>query len=182
MKGKRIIIGVTGGIAAYKVPLLIRLLVKEGAEVQVIATEAAFQFVTAVTLATVSGKPVLSAMTDPTTGQWHDHVHLGNHADLMMVAPLTANTLAKMAHGLCDNLLLATYLSARCPVLLAPAMDLDMWKHPAVTRNMETVRGFGNRVVGPGTGPLASGLSGEGRMAEPAEILTAIKQILVGKA
>jgi phosphopantothenoylcysteine decarboxylase / phosphopantothenate---cysteine ligase len=181
MNGKRILIGVTGGIAAYKVPLLIRQLVKEGADVQVIATESAFDFVTSVTLATLSRKPVLSAMTDPVTGLWHDHVHLGNNADLMVVAPLTANTLAKMAHGLCDNLLLATYLSARCPVLLAPAMDLDMWKHPAVTRNMGTVRGYGNHVVGPATGELASGLTGEGRMSEPEDILTAIQTIL-GKA
>jgi len=181
MKGKRILVGVTGGIAAYKVPMLIRLLVKEGADVQVIATQAAFDFVTPVTLATVSGKPVLSAMTDPATGLWHDHVHLGNNADLMVVAPLTANTLAKMALGLCDNLVLATYLSARCPVLLAPAMDLDMWKHPVVTRNMDTVRGFGNHIVGPATGALASGLMGEGRMSEPEDILTAIQNIL-GKA
>lgn len=181
MKGKRILVGVTGGIAAFKVPMLIRLLVKEGADVQVIATQAAFDFVTPVTLATVSAKPVLSAMSDPTTGLWHDHVHMGNNADLMVVAPLTANTLAKMANGLCDNLLLATYLSARCPVLLAPAMDLDMWKHPTVVRNMEIVRGYGNHIVGPGTGELASGLMGEGRMSEPEEILTAIQNIL-GKA
>lgn len=178
MRGKRIIVGVTGGIAAYKVPLLVRLLVKAGAEVQVIATSAAFDFATRPTLAVLSRNPVLSEMTDAATGSWHDHVKLGNDADLFVIAPLTANTLGKMANGLCDNLLLATYLSATCPVLLAPAMDLDMWKHPAVVRNLEAVRSFGNHVVGPASGELASGLNGEGRMSEPEEILSAIERLL----
>jgi len=178
MRGKRIIVGVTGGIAAYKIPLLVRLLVRAGAEVQVIATSAAFDFVTRPTLAVLSRNPVLSEMTDDATGSWHDHVKLGNDADLFVIAPLTANTLGKMANGLCDNLLLATYLSATCPVLLAPAMDLDMWKHPAVVRNLEAVCGCGNHVVGPASGELASGLNGEGRMSEPEEILSAIERLL----
>lgn len=180
MKDKRIIIGVTGGIAAYKVPLLVRLLVKAGAEVRVIATPSAFDFVTRPTLAALSGNPVLSDMTDSETGAWNSHVKLGTEADLLVIAPLTANTLAKMANGLCDNLLMATYLSATCPVLLAPAMDLDMWKHPAVVRNTAIVRSFGNQVVGPADGELASGLSGEGRMAEPEEIFQSIQQLLIG--
>lgn len=180
MEGKRILIGVTGGIAAYKIPLLVRLLVKEGAQVRVIATPSAFDFVTRPTLAVLSGHPVYSEMTDPATGEWHNHVRYGGEADLFVIAPLTANTLAKMAHGLCDNLLLATYLSAKCPVLLAPAMDLDMWRHPSVVGNMEKVRSFGNHVVGPATGELASRLNGEGRMAEPEEILEAIRALVHG--
>jgi phosphopantothenoylcysteine decarboxylase/phosphopantothenate--cysteine ligase len=180
MKGKRILIGVTGGIAAYKIPMLVRLLMKAEAQVQVIATPSAFDFVTRPTLAVLSGNPVHSEMTDSSTGVWHNHVEFGNWADCFVIAPLTANTLAKMAHGQSDNLLLATYLSATCPVLVAPAMDLDMWRHPAVVRNMETIRGFGNHVVGPGTGDLASGLSGEGRMAEPEEIFHAIENLLIG--
>lgn len=180
MKGKHILVGVTGGIAAYKVPLLVRLLVKAGADVQVIATPSAFDFVTRPTLAVLSGRPVFSEMTDASTGSWHNHVKLGNEADLMVIAPLTANTLGKMANGLCDNLLLATYLSATCPVLLAPAMDLDMWRHPAVEHNLKTVRGFGNHVIGPETGELASGLSGEGRMSEPEDIFQNIERLLIG--
>jgi phosphopantothenoylcysteine synthetase/decarboxylase len=178
MKDKRILIGVTGGIAAYKVPLLVRLLVKAGADVAVIATPSAFDFVTRPTLAVLSGKPVHSEMLDASTGEWHNHVQLGTGADLFVIAPLTANTLGKMANGLCDNLVMATYLSATCPILVAPAMDLDMWKHPAVVANMNKVRSYGNHVVGPGTGELASGLSGEGRMAEPEEIFNVIQQLL----
>jgi phosphopantothenoylcysteine decarboxylase / phosphopantothenate---cysteine ligase len=178
MKDKRILIGVTGGIAAYKVPLLVRLLVKAGADVTVIATPSAFDFVTRPTLAVLTGKPVHSEMLDSATGEWHNHVQLGTGADLFVIAPLTANTLGKMANGLCDNLVMATYLSATCPILVAPAMDLDMWKHPAVVANMDKVRSYGNHVVGPGTGELASGLSGEGRMAEPEEIFNVIQQLL----
>lgn len=180
IKGKRILIGVTGGIAAYKIPLLVRLLTKAEAQVQVIATPSAFEFVTRPTLAVLSGNPVFSEMTDATTGVWHNHVTFGNAADCFVIAPLTANTLAKMAHGQSGNLLLTTYLSATCPVLVAPAMDLDMWKHPAVVHNMKTIRSFGNHVVGPGTGELASGLRGEGRMAEPEDIFNAIETLFHG--
>lgn len=180
MKGKRIILGVTGGIAAYKTPLLVRLLVKAGAEVKVIATPSAFDFVTRPTLAVLSGNPVLATMIEKDSGQWNSHVQLGRWADLLVIAPLTANTLGKMANGLCDNIVLATYLSATCPVLVAPAMDLDMWAHPAVKQNMERIIGFGNHVVGPESGELASGLSGEGRMAEPEAIFATIQGLLHG--
>jgi phosphopantothenoylcysteine decarboxylase/phosphopantothenate--cysteine ligase len=174
MKGKKILLGVTGGIAAYKTPMLVRLLVKAGTEVRVIATPSAFDFVTAPTLATLSKNPVLSEFTQSNTGTWNNHVELGLWADLMVIAPLTANTLGKLANGLCDNLLLATYLSARCPVMLAPAMDLDMWQHPAVMKNIDSVRSFGNVVIEPVEGELASGLVGKGRMAEPEEIFQAV--------
>jgi len=174
MKGKKILLGVTGGIAAYKTPLLVRLLVKTGAEVKVIATPSAFEFVTAPTLATLSKNLVLSEFTQSKTGTWNNHVELGLWADLMVIAPLTANTLGKMANGLCDNLLLATYLSARCPIMVAPAMDLDMLQHPAVTKNLETIYSYGNLIIEPVEGELASGLVGKGRMAEPEEIFQAI--------
>ena len=177
MKGKRILVGVTGGIAAYKVPMLIRLLVKVGAEVRVIATPSAFDFVTRPTLSVLSGNPVYSEMLDNATGQWHNHVELGHWADLFVIAPLTANSLAKIANGFSDNLVTITYLSAACPILLAPAMDLEMWQHPAVIRNIKLVKEAGNHLVGPEEGTLASGLNGFGRMSEPEEIFNEIAEL-----
>lgn len=171
LQGKNIVIGVCGSIAAYKIASLIRLLVKENAQVQVIMTPDAQNFITPLTLATLSKNPVLSAYFDSQSGQWHNHVALGLQADLLLVAPASANTLSKMANGICDNLLLATYLSARCPVMFAPAMDLDMWKHPATQRNIEFLQRDGNILIEPTDGELASGLIGQGRLAEPEEIV-----------
>jgi phosphopantothenoylcysteine decarboxylase/phosphopantothenate--cysteine ligase len=177
MNGKKILVGVTGGIAAFKTPLLIRLLVKAGAEVRVVATDAAFDFVTPLTLSTVAKNPVESEFFDD-HGNWNNHVDLGLWADSFIIAPATANTIGKMANGLCDNLLLATYLSSRCPVVLVPAMDLDMYQHPAVQKNLETIRDFGNHLIEPNEGELASGLEGKGRMAEPQEIFDYLSKLL----
>ncbi len=174
LKGKHILIGVTGGIAAYKTATLIRLLVKDGAEVKVLMTSSAKEFITPLTLATLSRNPVLSEFYNTENGDWNSHVDLGIWADLFLIAPATANTLAKMAAGIADNLLLTTYLSARCPVFVAPSMDLDMLKHPATVINIETLRAFGNEILEPASGELASGLSGKGRMAEPEEIVKAV--------
>ncbi len=171
LQGKRILVGVTGSIAAYKTAILTRLLIKSGAEVQLVATTSALDFITPLTLATLSKRPVLSDFFEKTSGQWHNHVELGLWADLFLVAPLTANTLSKFAQGACDNLLTATYLSCRCPVMLAPAMDLDMYQHPAVRTNLAQVASIGNIVLDAETGELASGLSGQGRMMEPEHIL-----------
>jgi phosphopantothenoylcysteine decarboxylase/phosphopantothenate--cysteine ligase len=171
LKGKRILVGVTGSIAAYKTAILTRLLIKSGAEVQLVATTSALDFITPLTLATLSKRPVLSAFFEKSSGQWHNHVELGLWADLFLVAPLSANTLSKFAQGACDNLLTATYLSCRCPVMLAPAMDLDMYQHPSVRANLEKVASVGNIVLDAETGELASGLSGQGRMMEPEHIL-----------
>jgi phosphopantothenoylcysteine decarboxylase/phosphopantothenate--cysteine ligase len=176
LQGKRILVGVTGSIAAYKTAILTRLLIKSGAEVQLVATTSALDFITPLTLATLSKRPVLYAFFEKNTGQWHNHVELGLWADLFLVAPLSANTLAKFAQGGCDNLLTATYLSCRCPVMLAPAMDLDMYQHPAVRANLEKVASFGNSVLDAETGELASGLSGQGRMMEPEHILEQVIQ------
>ena len=176
LQGKRILVGVTGSIAAYKTAILTRLLIKSGAEVQLVATTSALDFITPLTLATLSKRPVLSAFFNKNSGQWHNHVELGLWADLFLVAPLSANTLAKFAQGGCDNLLTATYLSSRCPVMLAPAMDLDMYQHPSVRANLEKVASFGNMVLDAETGELASGLSGQGRMMEPEHILEQVIQ------
>lgn len=177
LRQKKIILGVCGSIAAYKAAVLTRLLIKEEAEVQVILTASASAFITPLTLATLSKRPVLTAFTaSQQSGEWHNHVALGLWADALVIAPASANTLAKMAHGLCDNLLSAVYLSARCPVFVAPAMDLDMYVHPAVKANMDQLRSFGNRVLEAGYGDLASGLVGQGRMAEPEEILEVLQQ------
>ncbi len=178
MQGKKILVGVTGGIAAYKTPLLVRLFVKAGAEVKVVATESAFDFVTPMTLSTVSNNPVVSSFANEDSGVWNSHVELGLWADVFVVAPATANTIGKMANGICDNLLMATYLSARCPIVLAPSMDLDMLQHPAVRKNLDTVRGYGNLVIEPSEGELASGLIGMGRMPEPEEIFDYISKLL----
>lgn len=176
LNGKRILVGVTGSIAAYKTATLTRLLIKSGAEVQLIATTSALDFITPLTLATLSKRPVLSVFFEKNSGQWYNHVELGLWADLFIVAPLSANTLAKLAQGGCTNLLTATYLSSRCPVMLAPAMDLDMYQHPSVRANLEKVASFGNIVLDAETGELASGLSGQGRMMEPEHILEQVIQ------
>jgi phosphopantothenoylcysteine decarboxylase/phosphopantothenate--cysteine ligase len=171
LQGKRIVLGVSGGIAAYKAALLVRLLVKSGAEVRVVMTKAAHDFVAPLTLATLSKHEVLTEFVADANGTWNNHVELGLWADLLVIAPATANTLAKLAHGQCDNLLLAVCLSARCPVMVAPAMDVDMYRHAATQHNLHLLRSRGVRVIPPGTGELASGLSGEGRLAEPEEIM-----------
>jgi phosphopantothenoylcysteine decarboxylase/phosphopantothenate--cysteine ligase len=172
LQNRRLLLGVSGSIAAYKAATLTRLLVKAGAEVQVILTEAATAFVTPLTLGTLSKKPVLTGfLRDAASGQWHNHVELGLWADAYVIAPASANTLGQLANGLCPNLLSAVYLSARCPVFLAPAMDLDMYAHPAVTQNIARLRSFGNHVFESPSGELASGLSGPGRMLEPEEIV-----------
>jgi len=181
MKGKHILIGVTGGIAAYKTATIIRLLVKEGADVKVLMTTHAKEFITPLTLATLSKNPVLTEFYDPGNGDWNSHVDLGLWADLYLIAPATANSIAKMATGIADNLLLTTYLSARCPVFVAPSMDLDMLKHPATVINIETLKAFGNSILEPTSGELASGLSGKGRMAEPEEIVKEIKSFFAKK-
>ena len=174
LNGKKILVGVTGSIAAYKAAFLVRLLVKEEAEVKVIMTGAAKDFITPLTLSTLSKNPVLSEFTDGDQGEWNNHVDLGLWADLMLIAPASSNTIGKMANGLCDNLLLATYLSARCPVFFAPAMDLDMYQHPAVLDNIKKLESFGNRMIEAQFGELASGLIGTGRMAEPEDLLAAL--------
>ena len=169
MKGKKIILAVTGSIAAYKAAFLTRLLIKAGAEVQVLMTDAAKHFITPLTLSTLSKKPVFTEIISEES--WNSHVELGLWADAMVVAPCTATTLAKLANGMSDNIVTATYLSARCPIFIAPAMDLDMWKHPATIRNLDLLRGYGCHLIPVGYGELASGLVGDGRMAEPEEII-----------
>jgi phosphopantothenoylcysteine decarboxylase/phosphopantothenate--cysteine ligase len=176
LQGKKILLGVTGSIAAYKAALLTRLLVRAGAEVQVVMTEAATGFITPLTLSTLSKRPVLTSLQEE--GQWNSHVALGRWADLMLVAPASADTLARMAAGLCDNLLLAVYLSAACPVMVAPAMDSDMWRHPATAANLRVLAERGVDAVPVGTGELASGLTGEGRMSEPEELLRRLEERL----
>lgn len=175
LKGKHIVVGVTGSIAAYKTASLVRLLVKEEAEVKVVMTPLAKAFITPLTLATLSKNPIMVDFYDPENGDWNSHVSMGLWADLYLVAPATANTMGKMAAGIADNLLLTTYLSAKCPVMIAPAMDLDMYRHPATQKNMEILRSYGNLIIEPEEGELASGLSGKGRMAEPEEIVEQIR-------
>ena len=171
LQGKKIILGVTGSIAAYKSAQLIRLLVKEGAEVKVIMTTLAKEFITPLTLATLAKSPILVDFFDPTNGNWNSHVDLGIWADAYLIAPATANTIGKMATGVADNLLLTTYLSAKCPVFVAPAMDLDMFAHPAMQQNLVTLKSYGNHIIEPTSGELASGLEGKGRMEEPENIV-----------
>jgi phosphopantothenoylcysteine decarboxylase/phosphopantothenate--cysteine ligase len=170
VNGKKIIVGVTGSIAAYKAAVLVRALVKSGAEVRVVMTPLAKEFITPLTMATLSKHPVPVEFFNPENGEWNSHVSLGEWADALVVAPATANTIAKMAAGIADNLLLTTYLSARCPVFIAPAMDLDMWAHAATQANLAVLRERGVGVISPAEGELASGLTGKGRMAEPEEI------------
>ena len=171
IQGKKIILGVTGSIAAYKIAFLIRLLKKEGADVQVLMTESACDFITPLTLATLSQRPVITTGFEQSNGEWHSHIEMGLWADLLLIAPVSANTISKMANGLADNILIATYLAARCPVFFAPAMDLDMFLHPSTQGNIQKLLSYGNHLIAPGEGDLASGLTGEGRMEEPASIV-----------
>ena len=178
LKGKKIVVGITGSIAAYKVPFFVRLLVKEGADVRIIMTPAARDFVTPLTLATLSQHAVIIDTFNPENGEWSNHVELGLWADAMIFAPVTANTLGKMAHGIADNFVVTAYLSAKCPVFIAPAMDLDMYAHPSTTRNIEILRSYGNFIIEPQVGELASGLSGPGRLEEPDAILRIVRDHL----
>lgn len=177
LKGKHILLGITGSIAAYKAAFLIRSLVKEGAEVKVVMTDMAKRFITPLTIATLSKNPVLTEFYNPENGDWNSHVSLGIWADLYIIAPASANTIAKMATGVADNLLLTSYLSARCPVMVAPAMDLDMYRHPATTLNLETISKRGVMIVEPSSGELASGLDGKGRMEDPEIIIERIREV-----
>lgn len=181
LKGKKILIGITGSIAAYKIPLLVRLFIREGAEVKIVMTHCATDFVTPLTLSTLSQKPVLIEPYDKTDGSWHSHVDWGRWADVFVLAPVSANTLAKMAAGIADNLLTTTYLAAKCPVFFAPAMDLDMYHHPTTQRNTDTLLSFGNYLIAPNEGELASGLVGAGRMEEPEVIFRIIADFLKKK-
>ncbi|MDH5398436.1 MAG: bifunctional phosphopantothenoylcysteine decarboxylase/phosphopantothenate--cysteine ligase CoaBC [Cyclobacteriaceae bacterium] len=181
LRGKKILLGITSSIAAYKSALLVRLLIKAGAEVRVVLSPAAQQFVSPLTLSTLSKNPVLSSFQKNDTGEWNNHVDLALWADLIVIAPATANTLAKMAHGLCDNLLLAVYLSARCPVFVSPAMDLDMHAHQSTENNLTKLRSYGNHIIEAQHGELASGLTGTGRMAEPEVIFNIVKDFLLGR-
>ena len=171
LKGKHIILGISGGIAAYKSVTLLRLLIKAGAEVQVVITPSGKEFITPVTLSALSGKPVVSEFFTANTGEWHSHVDLGLWADAMVIAPATASSIAKMANGVADNMLITTYLSAKAPVFIAPAMDLDMMAHPSTTRNIELLKSYGNHIIEPAEGELASHLIGKGRMEEPEAIV-----------
>lgn len=180
--GLHVVLGITGSIAAYKACLLIRLLIKEGAEVQVVITPAGKEFITPLTLSTLTHKPVVSEFFDRRDGSWHSHVDLGLWADAMVIAPCTASTLGKMANGVADNMLITTYMSMKAPVFIAPAMDLDMFKHPANQKNIETLKSYGNHFIDAGTGFLASGLEGKGRMAEPEEIIAALKTYFIEKS
>ena len=174
LKGKKIILGITGSIAAYKSCLIIRELIKSGAEVQVVITPAGKEFITPITLSALTHKPAISEFFSQKDGTWNSHVDLGLWADVMVIAPCTAATLGKMANGVADNMLITTYLSMKAPVFIAPAMDLDMYKHPSTLRNIETLRSFGNHIIEPGSGYLASGLEGKGRMEEPENIVKAL--------
>ncbi len=178
LKNKNIILGVCGSIAAYKSAFLVRLLVKAGANVKVILTPDGSNFITPLTLATLSKNPVYTQYFEAETGVWSNHVELGLWADLLVIAPISANTLSKLSNGICDNLLTAVYLSAKCPVYVAPAMDLDMWKHESTQQNIARIESFGNTVISPAKGELASGLYGEGRMAEPEEIISFLETAL----
>lgn len=179
LQGKNIILGITGSIAAYKAALLTRLLMKEGANVKVVMTPLAKEFITPLTMATLSKNPILVDFYNPENGDWNSHVDLGLWADLYLIAPASANTIGKMAAGIADNLLLTIYLSAKCPVMVAPAMDLDMYRHPAMQRNLQVLRSFGNYIMEPESGELASGLMGKGRMEEPEEIVARMKRYFV---
>ena len=181
LNGKKILVGVTGGIAAYKTATIVRLLVKEGCEVKVIMTEHAKDFITPLTLSTLSKNPVLTDFFEPSGGSWNSHVDLGLWADLFLIAPATANTIAKMANGIADNLLLTTYLSSRCPVFVAPSMDMDMLAHEATRKNTDVLKSYGNKVLDAPEGELASGLTGRGRMAEPEAIVEEIKDFFKKK-
>lgn len=180
LKGKKIVLGITGSIAAYKACLIIRLLVKQGAEVQVVITPSGKEFITPITLSALTSKPVISEFFSQRDGTWNSHVDLGLWADAMLIAPATAATIGKMANGIADNMLITTYLSMKAPVFVAPAMDLDMYAHPATQRNINTLRSFGNHIIEPGTGFLASHLVGKGRMEEPEEIVRQLSDFFSG--
>lgn len=176
LKGKHIIVGITGGIAAFKIATLVRLLIKRGAEVQVVMTPNAKEFITPVTLSALTGKPVVSEFFTANTGEWHSHVDLGLWADALVIAPATASTIGKMANGIADNMLVTTYLSAKAPVFIAPAMDLDMMAHPSTVRNIDLLRSYGNHIIEPAEGELASHLIGKGRMEEPENIVKVLEE------
>ena len=176
LENKKIVLGITGSIAAYKACILVRLLIKKGAEVQVVMTPSAKEFITPLTLATLTQKPVVSEFFDRRDGSWHSHVSLGLWADAMLVAPASASTIGKMANDIADNMLVTTYLSMRAPVFVAPAMDLDMYAHPSTQSNLKTLQSYGNHIIEPGTGFLASKLEGKGRMEEPEKIVEALEQ------
>ncbi len=175
LKGKKIVLGITGSIAAYKSCLIIRQLIKKGAEVQVVITPAGKEFITPITLSALTSKPVVSEFFSQRDGTWHSHVDLGLWADAMLIAPATASTIGKMANGIADNMLITTYLSMKAPVFIAPAMDLDMYAHPSTQKNLQTLQSYGNHVIEPGTGFLASKLEGKGRMEEPENIVAALE-------
>ena len=176
LKGKHIVLGITGSIAAYKACLIIRGLIKQGAEVQVVITPAGKEFITPITLSALTNKPVISEFFTQRDGTWHSHVDLGLWADAMLIAPATASTIGKMANGIADNMLITTYLSMKAPVFIAPAMDLDMYAHPSTQRNLETLKSYGNHIIEPGTGFLASHLEGKGRMEEPENIIKTLDE------
>ncbi|MBR1520331.1 MAG: bifunctional phosphopantothenoylcysteine decarboxylase/phosphopantothenate--cysteine ligase CoaBC [Bacteroidaceae bacterium] len=176
LKGKKIVLGITGSIAAYKSCLIIRQLIKRGAEVQVVITPAGKEFITPITLSALTSKPVISEFFAQRDGTWHSHVDLGLWADAMLIAPATASTIGKMAHGIADNMLITTYLSMKAPVFIAPAMDLDMYAHPSTQQNLRTLQSYGNHIIEPGTGFLASHLEGKGRMEEPEHIVASLEQ------
>lgn len=176
MKGKKIVLGITGSIAAYKAAILIRGLIKKGAEVQVVITPAGKEFITPITLSALTSKPVISEFFAQRDGTWNSHVDLGLWADAMVIAPATASTIGKMANGIADNMLITTYLSMKAPVFVAPAMDLDMFAHPSTQRNLETLRSYGNHIIEPGEGELASHLVGKGRMEEPEKIIEELEK------
>lgn len=181
LKGKKIVLGITGSIAAYKACYIIRGLIKRGAEVQVVITPAGKEFITPITLSALTGKPVISEFFAQRDGTWNSHVDLGLWADAMLIAPATASTLGKMANGIADNMLITTYLSAKAPVFVAPAMDLDMYAHPSTQKNLETLRSYGNHIIEPATGELASHLVGKGRMEEPENIILHLERYFASK-
>ena len=181
LKGKKIILGITGSIAAYKAAYLTRALIKKGAEVQIVITPAGKEFITPVTLSALTGKPVVSEFFSANDGTWHSHVDLGLWADLLLIAPATASTIGKMANGIADNMLITTYLSAKAPVFIAPAMDLDMFAHPSTQHNLELLRSYGNHIIEPATGELASHLEGKGRMEEPDRIVERIEAFFASR-
>ena len=180
LEGKKIVLGITGSIAAYKACLIIRHLIKKGAEVQVVITPSGKEFITPITLSALTHKPVISDFFAQRDGTWHSHVDLGLWADAMLIAPCTASTLAKMANGVADNMLITTYLSMKAPVFIAPAMDLDMYRHPSTQRNLKTLISYGNHIIEPASGFLASGLEGKGRMEEPEVIVKALENFFNG--